>query len=197
MSYSTGETIEAKVLAFQLDCPACEALRVQPTGYFDEKAHFVKLPVTKLPCEVCVPIRADYLRRVYRFDEMTSAVARLNTLIDADRQTVVIPLTRMDKKRGLIARKGCEYAYESARRRNFGQSAVAVMNERLSMRDRLEQDPWVHIRHESAGGVWLREPISPYLIKARQSIGVALQDTGYAFVRELDKIIAEFQAYGY
>jgi hypothetical protein len=181
----------------KLDCPACEALRVQPTGYFDEKGHFIKLPEPKLPCETCAAIRADYLRRVYRFDEMAAAVARLNALIDTDRQAVVMPLTRMDKKRGLIARKGCESLYESARRRNFGQGAVAAMNERLSMRDRMERDPWVHIRPVSLGGAWLREPISPHLIKARQSIGVALQDTGYAFVRELDKIIAEFQAYGY
>lgn len=181
----------------KLDCPACEALRVQPTGYFDEKGHYIKLPEPKLPCETCATIRADYLRRVYRFDEMADAVARLNALIDADFKANIQPFTTMDKKRGLIARKGCESSYESARRRNFGQGAVAVMNERLSMRDRLERDPWVHIRPVPTGGAWLREPISPHLIKARQSIGVALQDTGYAFVRELDKIIAEFQTNGY
>lgn len=181
----------------QLNCPACEALRVQSTGYFDEKGHFIKLPVPKLPCEACAPIRADYLRRVYRFDEMADAVSRLTALIDADFKTYIQPLTRMDKKRGLIARKGCESDYESARRRNFGQHAVTVMQGRLLRREVVEQDPWVHIRPLSDGGAWLREPISPQLVQVRQSIGVWLQDTGYAFVRELDKIIAEFQAYGY
>jgi len=179
----------------KLDCPACEALRVQPTGYFDEKGHFIKLPEPKLPCETCAVIRADYLRRVYRFNEMADAVARLNALIDADFKANIQPFTTMDKKRGLIARKGCESSYESARRRNFGQHAVTVMQGRLLRRAAVEGDPWIHLRPPSEDGAWLREPISPHLIKARQTIGV--WGTGYAFVRELDKIIAEFQAYGY
>jgi hypothetical protein len=181
----------------KLDCPDCEALRVQPTGYFDEKGHFLKLPTPELPCKTCAPIRADYLRRVYRFDEIAAAVARLNALIDADFKANIQPFTTMDKKRGLIARKGCESSYESARRRNFGQHAVTVMQGRLLRRAAVEGDPWIHLRPPSEDGAWLREPISPHLIKARQTIGVWLQDTGYAFVRELDKIIAEFQACGY
>lgn len=180
-----------------LDCSVCESLRVQPTGRFDEKGHFIKLPTPKLPCEVCAPIRADYLQRVYRFDELADAVARLTALIDADFKAVIQPLTRMDKKRGLIARKGYESAYETACRRNFGQHAVTVMQGRLSRREAVEQDPWIHIRPPTVDGAWLREPISPHLMKARQSIGVWIQDTGYAYVRELDKIIAEFQANGY
>ncbi len=179
-----------------LTCAECEKLRLLPTGT-SQSGQWVFTGPPKLPCDACAPARLAFIRRVFRFDEIASAVKRLEALRNADYRAVLLPLLKEDKSKGKAPRKGKEADVAFLSRRNFGQLAIDRMQNRLRRRPIIEADPWIHIRPTDAEAAWLRQPLSHELREIRSGVGIWIEETGHAFVRELDQIIAEFEAMGY
>lgn len=179
-----------------IDCVECERLRLLPTGT-SQSGQWVYTGPPKLPCDACAPARLTFIRQVFRFDEIANAVKRLEALRDADYRSVLLPLLKEDKSKGKAPRKGKEADVAFLSRRNFGQLAIDRMRNRLRRRAIVEADPWVHIRPVDNETAWLRQPLSRELREIRAGVGVWIEETGHAFVRELDQIISEFEAMDY
>lgn len=179
-----------------LTCDECEKLRLLPTGT-SQSGQWVFTGPPKLPCDACAPVRLAFIRRVFRFDEIASAIKRLEALRNADYHAVLLPLLKEDKSKGKAPRKGKEADVAFLSRRNFGQLAIDRMQNRLRRRHIIEADPWIHIRPTDEEAAWLRQPLSHELREIRSGVGVWIEETGYVFVRELDQIIAEFEAMDY
>lgn len=179
-----------------IDCAECERLLLHPTGS-SQSGQWMFTGAPKLPCDACAPTRLAFVQRVFRFDEIASAVKRLEVLADADYRAVLLPLLKEDKLKGKAPRKGKEADVAFLSRRNFGQLAIDRMQNRLRRRPIIEADPWIHIRPVDNEAAWLRQPLSRELREIRTNVGVWIEETGHAFVRELDQIISEFEAIGY